>query len=330
MKRMLLMINPISGKREIRGKLVEVLDTFNRAGYRVETYITKGRGDFSRVAAKAAPHFDVVVVSGGDGSLNEAISGIMALPEEQRPIFGHLPSGSTNDFAKSLRLPDELLPAARAVAHGNTVPVDVGSLNGDSFLYVTGFGALTEISYVTSQEVKNVLGHSAYFLNAARSLWNIRPHYTKVTWEGGEFSGNLLVGIVTNTVSVGGFKGVWGYHMQLGDGLYEMLLVERPPALTDMPGVLMAVLDGKKTSPYVHKYHIRKAGLSATCRSTGTRTANLPAVFRRQQSKTISRLCEFWCRWVDFGFANLLKLIIGALRHSGRVILWKKNNSSKN
>ena len=259
MKRMLLMINPISGKREIRGKLVEIVDIFNRAGYRVETYITKGAGDFARVAKKAAPYFDVVTVSGGDGSLNEAISGIMELPAEDRPILGHLPSGSTNDFAKSLRLPEGLIPAAKAIAHGKTVPVDVGALNKESFLYVTGFGALTEISYVTSQEIKNVLGHSAYFLNAAKSLWNIRPHHTKVTWEDGEFDGDLLVGILTNTVSVGGFKGVWGYHMQLGDGLYEMLLVERPPALTDMPGVLMAVLDGKKSSPYVHKRHVRNA-----------------------------------------------------------------------
>ena len=203
MKRLLFIINPCSGKGRIRNKLLSVLDIFAKRGYRVETYVTQEALDARRKAITRGRSADLIVCSGGDGTLNEVVSGMMEL--KRLPVLGYIPAGSTNDYAASLGLPRRIENAARLAAEGKASPVDVGKFGDDRyFVYIAAFGAFTEVSYLTPQDKKNLLGHQAYMLEAVKSLMDIRGRQMKITWEEGELEGEFLFGMVTNTTSACG------------------------------------------------------------------------------------------------------------------------------
>ena len=103
----------------------EILDSFVKAGYGPSVYITQGPKDAEYQAARAKTK-ELVVCSGGDGTLNEVVSGLMTITPEKRPELGYILSGSTNDFASSLGLPKNMRKAAQTAALGKPFLVDVG------------------------------------------------------------------------------------------------------------------------------------------------------------------------------------------------------------
>ena len=148
--------------------------------------MTQAPKDAKNTASKEGARYDLIVCSGGDGTLNETISGIMEIDEKRRPQIGYIPGGSTNDFASSLKLPKQVYEAAQTAVRGTAVPIDIGLFCEDRyFVYVAGFGAFTEVSYMTPQDRKNVLGHQAYMLESVKSLTSIKSYQMKVTWEEG-------------------------------------------------------------------------------------------------------------------------------------------------
>ena len=170
MKKMLFIINPRSGKEQIRSRLLEILDSFVKAGYGPSVYITQGPKDAEYQAARAKTK-ELVVCSGGDGTLDEVVTGMMH--REKKVPLGYIAAGSTNDFATSLGIPKNMVKAAETAVAGRVFPCDIGAFNGDFFVYVAAFGLFTEVSYKTSQEWKNVLGHAAYILEGAKCLHDI-------------------------------------------------------------------------------------------------------------------------------------------------------------
>ena len=166
MKRLLLILNPCSGKKRANRALAEIVSIFNRGGYDVTVYTTAARGDATQVAASRCREFDCVVCAGGDGTFNEVVSGVYAAGSDT-PI-GYIPAGSTNDFASSMHLSRNLLQAARDIVEGEPHTLDLGSFNGRCFSYVASFGAFTRASYATSQSVKNALGPLAYVLGGIK------------------------------------------------------------------------------------------------------------------------------------------------------------------
>ena len=217
-KKMLLIINPKSGKERIKNRLLAILDIFIKEGYQIQVYITQKALDAKEMARAQGGDMDLIVCSGGDGTLNETISGMMEL--EHRPPLGYIPAGSTNDFASSLKLPRRMADAAMAAASGEPCPIDVGRFQENQyFVYVAGFGAFTEVSYLTSQDKKNLLGHQAYVLEGVKSLTTIREYSMKIESDDQSYEGNFIFGMVTNTISVGGFKGRIRYiDRKLKDG----------------------------------------------------------------------------------------------------------------
>ena len=183
MKKLLLILNPCSGKKKASHALADVVNVFNRGGYDVPVYIAAARGDATKVVAQRAPEFDLVVCAGGDGTFNETISGLLAGGHDT-PI-GYLPAGSTNDFASSLHLSKNLVEAARDIVEGTPRRLDVGRFNDRYFSYVASFGAFTRASYATSQNVKNALGHLAYILSGIKELAYIRSRRLRFTLDDG-------------------------------------------------------------------------------------------------------------------------------------------------
>lgn len=148
--------------------------------------------------------YDYVVCSGGDGTMNEVANGMMRLHE--KPICGYIPAGTVNDFASSLRIPKVMRHAAELVTQGKVFRCDLGSFNDKFFTYVAGFGAFTEVSYTTPQEWKNMLGKTAYFIEGLKHLAEIKPHHMRITYDEGVVEDDFVLGLVSNSVSVAGYK----------------------------------------------------------------------------------------------------------------------------
>lgn len=226
MKKLLFVFNPHSGKGQIRNKLVGIIDIFVKHGYYVNAYPTQSQLDAYNKVMEIGKEFDTIVCCGGDGTLDEVVSGIVKA-DLHMPI-GYIPAGSTNDFANSLKIPKDMYQAATIAVTGEPFLCDVGKLNEKTFVYVAAFGIFTNVAYETSQGLKNVLGHMAYVLEGAKSLGAIPSHHVKFEANGQSFEENLLVGMVTNSKSVGGMKNLSGTSVELDDGVFEVTLIRTP------------------------------------------------------------------------------------------------------
>lgn len=224
--KVLFIFNPHSGKGLIRNDLLEIVDIMVKASYEVTIYTTQYQGDAISKVEKEAKNFDRIICSGGDGTLDEVVTGLIKSGVDI-PV-GYIPAGSTNDFANSLEIPKGMVEAATVAVTDQRFPCDVGDFNGDTFVYVAAFGLFTEVSYQTSQELKNILGHVAYILEGAKSLHDISSHKMQVEHDGIVIQDDFIYGMVTNSVSVGGFKGITGSDVHLDDGVFEVTLIKNP------------------------------------------------------------------------------------------------------
>ncbi len=238
-KKLLFIYNPRAGKGQIRNNLLDIIDTFVKAGYVVTARPTQYAGEAVELAADRTAKYDLVVCSGGDGTLDEVVTGIMK-SVRRRPI-GYIPAGSTNDFAPSLNIPKNMAEAAKIAVSGRMFACDIGSFNEKTFVYIAAFGLFTEVSYETSQDVKNVLGHMAYLLEGMKKLRDIKSYHMKITTQDTVIEDDFLYGMITNSVSVGGFKGITGKYVDLSDGMFEVTLVKVPRSLDELNQTLAAL-----------------------------------------------------------------------------------------
>lgn len=255
-KRLLFVYNPCAGKGAIRNKLSGIVEIFCNADYELTIHATRHRNDATEIIEKYGDDFDVIVCSGGDGTLNETVKGILSL--KNNPPCGYIPMGTTNDCATSLGLPKNMLDDARTIVNGTLFPYDVGKLNEDNFIYVAAFGAFTDVSYATSQSVKNALGRLAYLLEGAKRVTSLKSYHYKVFYDDVEIDDNFLYGMVSNSNSVGGFKGLNGKDVSLNDGMFEVTLITPPKNAFELKSIINALLSEDKTSKHVINFHTDK------------------------------------------------------------------------
>ena len=230
LKKLHLIINPNAGTRQARRFLPEIISVFNRAGYLCSVYVTEKRGDAADFAREHADEADLVVACGGDGTLNEVITGLQL--GGHKAFLGYIPCGSTNDFASGLGLPTAPLIAAEAIVSGSPRALDVGLFAPDRyFSYTASFGAFTSVSWSTPQNVKNVLGHAAYILEGIRSLADIRPIHMRITADGRQYENDYIFGSICNSTSLGGVLKLEDSAVHMNDGLFEALFIPFPPDL---------------------------------------------------------------------------------------------------
>ena len=251
-KKMLFVFNPLSGKSQIRTKLMDILDIFVKAGYQVEIHVTQRALDARRVVEERGYDMDLIVGSGGDGTLNEVVSGIMGM--DRRPYIGYIPAGTTNDFAASHRIPRNMIRAAESIVMGTACPIDIGKFNERYFAYVAAFGAFTDVPYKTPREIKAILGHPAYILEAAKGLGAIKAQHIIMEADHEVYEGDVLVGMVSNANQIAGFKGLNGKNVQLDDGKFEVLLVENPHNIIQLTDVVTSLLQNGHKSKFVRHF----------------------------------------------------------------------------
>lgn len=242
MKRLLYIYNPAAGRKTAKISLSDTLEVFARQGYEITVHPTQERGDATAAVIQQGVQYDRIVCSGGDGTLNETVQGLLALPVGQRPVLGYIPAGTTNDFSRTLELPKTVAELAEVAGEGSPCPIDVGDAQGHPFTYVAAFGLFTDVSYSTPQASKNLLGHFAYVLEGMGKLANIPSYHMKVTTpEGHEAEGDFIYGMVGNTVSVGGLVNLPRDKVRLDDGLFEVLLLRQPKTPKDWQSILTAL-----------------------------------------------------------------------------------------
>ena len=243
MKKCLFIMNPNAGVRRAARYLTDILVVFSQAGYEVTIHMTSGTGDARKFARTRSEGMDLVVCCGGDGTLNETVSGLLEAGLDI-PI-GYIPSGSTNDFAASLKLSLNTVQAAKDIVEGVPVSYDVGKFADRYFSYVASFGAFTKSSYSTPQNIKNALGHAAYVLESIQELSQIRDIHIKMEIDGETVEDDFLFGAISNSTSVGGILTLDPHQVDMGDGLFEIMLLRAPKNLTEITECIQAVQAGR-------------------------------------------------------------------------------------
>lgn len=252
MKRVLFIYNMRSGKGAIRNKVSDIIDLFVKNGYEVTAHPTQGKGDAVETVQEKSSEYDMVVCSGGDGTLDEAVTGMMRL--ERRIPIGYIPTGSTNDFGSSLKIPKNPMKAAEIAATGIDFPCDMGRFFGesleenkceeDSFVYIAAFGLFTDVSYATSQQMKNILGHVAYLFEAGKKFGQPIPGYEmRVEVNGDVIEDRFSYGMITNSSSIGGLKDIAGKDVKLDDGLFEVTLIREPNNPLELNDILAGLVN---------------------------------------------------------------------------------------
>ena len=255
MKKLLLLINPVTARSALTPHLIDVIDCFEKGGYAVTTHVTQRKNDTQDTVKSIGEQFDTVVCAGGDGTLNETVSAVLELG--RKPKVGYIPAGTTNDFAVSWGIPRKPVQAAERIALGEATPIDVSVFNGRPYVYVAAFGAFTEASYATPQPLKQSLGWSAYIFEGMKSLPSIRPIPMRIEYDSGVAEGDFLYGMMSNTRRVGGFDLKMREHISLSDGLMEIILIRRPDNPADNPKMLGAVLMQDTSSEFIVFAHTK-------------------------------------------------------------------------
>ena len=258
MKRITLIVNPVAGKMKVKQTMFEIVQRFCYAGYSVSVQITKERGDAMKTAESLTRDTcDTVVCAGGDGTLNEVICGIIR--SGSGLDIGYIPCGSTNDFAHSMKLPTSANLACEQIIEGKPTPIDVGLFDGKrSFSYISSFGAFTEASYNTPQNLKNAFGHFAYVIEGFKSLGNIKPYKLSVTANGKTFSGEYVFGAVANSTSIAGVLKLPESSVDISDGLFEVILAKNPQDASELNELVGAVVTANLKSRMLTSFKASK------------------------------------------------------------------------
>lgn len=249
MKRATLIINPVAGKLRLKTALFDISQKLCDADYELTLKMTRKKGDAIDIAAGiSADACDVILCAGGDGTLNEVICGIMRSGVDI-PI-GYIPCGSTNDFAQSMNLSTNPTAACEQIINGEAKPFDIGLFDKKrNFSYIASFGAFTETSYNTPQQMKNALGHFAYVLESIKSLGNIKPYHVTTVADGKLVSGEYIFGAVANSTSIAGILKLKADEVDMNDGKFEIILAKNPKNAQDLNELIGAVITANLTSP---------------------------------------------------------------------------------
>lgn len=239
MQKLYFIVNLVAGRAAIGDKLGDIIDRFTKAGYEVTVHTTQDSKDAANAAEYACGGYDLLVCAGGDGTLSQCLQGIMRSPH--RIPIGYIPTGSTNDFARSLGLPKTPLEAVDSIINGRPMPCDVGGFNDSYFMYIAAFGAFTNISYETPQQFKNMLGHTAYILNGLMQLTNIRSKRLRIEFGDTTVDDDFIFGMVTNSASVAGLLSMSDFL--LDDGQFEVLLIKKPSNVMQMQEIVRSLLN---------------------------------------------------------------------------------------
>lgn len=254
-KKVLVLINPNSGKKNSKESVLDALNVFSANNYQMEIYLSQKPMDVTRYIEENGERFDVVAVFGGDGTLNEATNGLMKL--KHKPVISYFPTGTMNDFGTNFGLTNDMKQCANIACAGHIESFDVGKINSRYFNYVAGFGAFCNVSYETKQELKKQIGNLAYIIKAIHEIPNLHPYHVKMNLDGKVFEKDLMFGLIINGNRVAGFEMVEQADNTFKDGLFDIILVEHTPNPLELYNYPLGVLHPELNMKYVERYQAK-------------------------------------------------------------------------
>ncbi len=251
-KKLFFIFNPKAGKGQIRNSLADIIDVFNKYGYEVIVRATQGPKDAYEMTKEYEDKVDAIICSGGDGTLDEVVTGIMEKGSHAK--IGYIPAGSTNDFAASMFMPRTMIGAAENIMSGEIYQCDIGRFNSQTFAYVAAFGIFTDVSYQTGQGMKNIFGHGAYFLEGVKRIFDIKSYHMRVEAKELTAEADFIYGMVTNSRSIGGFKNLTGKNVDMDDGLFEVTLIRMPQNPMELQEIITALLTEEDNTDLIYSF----------------------------------------------------------------------------
>ncbi|HIW88261.1 diacylglycerol kinase [Ligilactobacillus pabuli] len=244
-KRCRVIYNPTSGREAMKKDLIGILDIMENAGYETSAFATTAEKNSAQNEAKRAAldGFDLLIAAGGDGTINEVVNGIA--PLDQRPKMGIIPAGTTNDYARALKIPrEDPLAAAQVIAKGQTVKMDIGQANDNYFVNIAAGGLLSTLTYSVPSELKSQFGYLAYLVKGAELLPRIKPVKMHIEYDDGVFDDQASMFFVALTNSVGGFEQIVP-DASLDDGKFTLIIV-KTANLVEILQLIRKVFNGGK------------------------------------------------------------------------------------
>lgn len=297
MKKLLLLANPVAGITGIGAHLLEVINRLVVGGYEVTVETTQHHGHCREIICEKGPNYDTVTVSGGDGTLNEAISALLELKNSGKavPTLGYIPAGTVNDFAKSHDIPTNMPEAASIIASGNIRECDIGMLGDRPFVYVAAFGSFTDTSYSTPQKLKNIFGKLAYVFHGASRLPTIlTPHKMKIEYDGGVIEGEFVYGGASNSRSVGGMKLPLESDVSLDDGKFEVILFKAPSSARKLRKLTEAILTRQADGYAAYQFSTEWLKITSEDEIPWTTDGEFGGAYREVEIRNINRAIEIF------------------------------------
>ena len=256
-KRLLFIVNPVSGKRTITDHMIDILNLYCQKGFEVSVLITQHQGHAAEYVKVNSQRFDRIVCAGGDGTINEVVSGLREACD-YRTMVGYIPCGSTNDFASNFDLTGDVMESAQRAVSDKVIHLDSGVLNDNTFLYTAAFGMFTDVTYSTPQSFKNVLGHQAYVVSALNHLADIKPIKAVVAYDDQIIEDEFLVGLITNSERVAGISNIYNGEADLTDGLFEVLMIKYPKSVLEINDALSSFVMKNWDSKMLYYFKTRR------------------------------------------------------------------------
>ncbi|WP_282709171.1 diacylglycerol kinase [Ligilactobacillus sp. Marseille-Q7487] len=244
-KRCRIIYNPTSGREAMKNDLVDILNILENAGYETSAFATTPEPDSAKNEAMRAAKdgFNLIIAAGGDGTINEVVNGIA--PLKHRPKVGIIPAGTTNDYARALKIPRENpIEAAKVIAKGQTVKMDIGKAGETYFVNIAAGGLLTELTYSVPSQLKSLFGYLAYLAKGAELLPRIKPINMHIEYDDGVYDGKASMFFLALTNSVGGFEQIVP-DASLDDGKFTLIVV-KTSNLVEIVQLIAMVLNGGK------------------------------------------------------------------------------------
>lgn len=285
MKKVKIIANPKSGKEQTVSKINELITLMSQDGYKIDLRFTTKRGEASEYAMQDEGE-DLIISVGGDGTLNEVANGMY---KSNRKIpLAILQAGTVNDFAKVLNMPTTAKGFYSMLKKNKIQKIDLGMAGERVFVNVAAGGLFTNIAYQVSEEKKTMLGRSAYYIEGLKEfakLGNIKENSIKVNmkFDDKELDENILLFIVANSASVGGFKYL-APDAEVFDGYLDVLAVKELE-IYDIPMLLPSILNGTHTE-HDKVVYLKTKEITITSDSEididvdGEQQGNLPMTFK--------------------------------------------------
>lgn len=242
MKKAMLVVNPCAGRKIPNLDVAYIVLTMQKNGYLIKVFYTQKQGDATTFVKDYGSSYDTIICCGGDGTFHEVINGVLML-DTDIPI-GYIPTGTTNDFARSIGISNEIREAVQTIIKDESESYDIGCFNNEYFTYVASFGAFSAVPYLTPQRSKNLLGYFAYILEALKNLKGISPLKIKLKIGDEILEDEFVFGAIVNSLSIGGILKFKRNSVDFNDGKFEVILIKKPKNALGVYNIIKGLRNG--------------------------------------------------------------------------------------